>query len=88
MISSRYLPYMNFERGQYLSYSFDLRRNNDNGCKSNDIWEFNSTAMKDLILSSLSLPEMINERKGLVIVIDLDSYNDENADSLAAILIK
>ena len=44
--------------------------------------------MKDLILSSLSLPEMINERKELLIVIDLDSYNDENADSLAAILIK
>ena len=44
--------------------------------------------MKDLILSSLSLPEMINERKELLIVIDLDSYNDENADSLTAILIK
>lgn len=44
--------------------------------------------MKDLILSSLSLPEMINERKELLIVIDLDSYNDENADSLAAILVK
>ena len=88
MISSRYLPYMNFERGQCLPYSFDLRRNNDNGGKSNDIWECNSTSMKDLILSSLNLPEMINERKGLVIVIDLDSYNDENADSLAAILIK
>lgn len=44
--------------------------------------------MKDLILSSLSLPEMINERKELLIVNDLDSYNDENADSLAAILIK
>ena len=41
--SLRYLPRIKFERDLYLSYSFDLRiDDNDNGWESNGTWESNS----------------------------------------------
>ena len=41
--SLRYLPRIKFEGDLYLSYSFDLRiDDNDNGWESNGTWESNS----------------------------------------------